>query len=186
MRFVRRFLIAILVFAPLVAIAAPAAETAQFDFLIGQWQLEVHPKVSSLAAMIHGVPKLSGTWNAWRAPDGSGIEDEIRIVDASGNPLSSNRSQRTWDATGRKWKIIGHELSHGGTGDATGQLQGTEMHIEGRFTDADGTILTRTRFIDIGADSFRMIQDRSADNGRSWEEGSLTVDARRQAATATP
>ncbi|HEX4481654.1 MAG TPA: hypothetical protein VH082_12635 [Rudaea sp.] len=183
---IRRFLIAIFLASPVFAFAQQPAEAAQFDFLIGQWQLDVHPKVSSLAAMIHGAPKLLGTWKAWRTTGGAEIEDEIRIVDASGNPLSSSRSQRTWDAADQQWKITGHELRHGGTSEATGRLQGNEMHLDGHFIDADGTVLTRTRIYDIGADGFRMSQDRSHDNGQSWEEGALTIDAKRVSATATP
>ena len=45
--------------------AAPA-EAAQFDFLVGQWELEVTPKVGGLGAMIHGAPRLVGSWKAWR------------------------------------------------------------------------------------------------------------------------
>ena len=60
------------------------AEAAQFAFLIGQWELAVHPAASNLAQKIHGVPKLVGTWKAWRAFDGFGVEDEMRITDESG------------------------------------------------------------------------------------------------------
>ena len=73
------------------AAAAPSttapAEARQFDFLVGQWELEVKPKVNAMIAMFHGTPKLAGSWKAWRALDGFGIEDEVRIVDASGNPM---------------------------------------------------------------------------------------------------
>src|ERR1041384_7768017 len=52
----------------------PAKEASQFDFLIGQWELVVTPKVNSLAAKIHGAPTFVGTWKAWRAVDGFGVE----------------------------------------------------------------------------------------------------------------
>jgi len=172
--------------APATATTASVApsETRQFDFLLGQWELVVHPKVSGLAAMIHGAPKLLGTWKAWRA--GADIEDEIRIVDGSGNPLSSNHSLRTWDATQNRWRISGRDSSKGRTSEATGQWQGGEMHLDGQFTDGDGKTLTRTRYYDISSDSFQMSQDRSNDNGQTWEEGTLVIDARRVAATANP
>ncbi len=166
--------------------ASAPAETKQFDFLLGQWELDVHPKVSSLAAMIHGTPKLIGTWKAWRVANSSDIEDEIRIVDSSGNPLSSNHSVRTYDATQRRWKITARDHDKERTGEATGQMHGAEMHLEGSYSDANGKTLTRTRYYDITPDSFRMTQDRSTDAGQSWEEGTLTVDARRVAAEAAP
>jgi len=65
----------------MAAVSSAPAETKQFDFLLGQWQLEVHPKVSSLVAIIHGAPRLVGTWKAERSPDGLGVDDEMRIVD---------------------------------------------------------------------------------------------------------
>jgi len=170
--------------APATAASLASSETRQFDFLLGQWELVVHPKVSGLAALIHGAPKLIGTWKAWRT--GADIEDEILIVDGSGNPLSSNHSLRTWDAAQNRWRISGRDSSKGRTSEASGQWQGGEMHLDGQFTDAEGKTLTRTRYYDIGSDSFQMSQDRSSDNGQTWEEGTLVIDAKRVAATATP
>ncbi len=61
------------------------------------------------------------------------------------------------------------------------------MRFEGHSTDAEGKpAITRTRYYDIGADSFHMQQDRSTDNGQTWEESVLTIDAKRAAASATP
>ena len=168
------------------AAAVALAEAQQFDFLLGQWELEVHPKVSGLVAMIHGTPRLVGTWKAWRAAHGLGIEDEMRIVDASGNPISLTRAQRVYAVAEGVWNISGHDVTRGRTSDAKGKWLDGEMHVDGHFTDAGGKILTRTRFYGITADAFHMLQDRSTDNGQTWEKGSLTIDAKRVAATAAP
>jgi hypothetical protein len=173
--------------APTASIEAAAVEAQQFDFLLGQWELDVHPKVGGLVAMIHGTPRLLGTWKAWRTPDGLGIDDELRIVDASGNPISSNRSHRTYVAAERHWAISGGDASRGRSSMATGLWRNGEMHMEGRSSEAQGaSMLIRTRYYDIRKDGFRMQQDRSTDDGKSWDEGVLTIDARRVAATATP
>lgn len=166
--------------------SAAIAAAAQFDFLLGRWELVVHPKVGSLAAMIHGTPKLIGTLKAWRVPGSGGVEDEISITDGSGNPLSANHSLRTYDSVQARWRISGHDVRKGRTSEATGLWQDGEMRLEGYTTDADGKTLTRTRYYGITADSFHMTQDRSVDDGKSWEEGTLTIDATRVAATATP
>ena len=167
--------------------ATAPAEAKQFDFMLGQWELEVHPKVSGLAAMIHGAPKLVGTWKAWRVLDGLGIEDEMRIVDASGNPLSLNRALRIYSKGDARWQVSGVDAYRGRVSTSSGTMQGAEMHMDGQFVDPqDKPTLTRTRYFDIGADGFRMQQDRSTDNGQSWDEGVLTIDAKRTAATATP
>ncbi|KQW44839.1 MULTISPECIES: hypothetical protein [unclassified Roseateles] len=165
--------------------AAPAAmsvpaEAAQFDFLVGQWELEVSPKVGGLAAMIHGAPKLVGSWKAWKSFDGHGIDDELRIVDASGNPRSLNHSLRIFDAKAKRWQVSGLDVYRARFGSSSGTWQGGEMRLEGSGQNAEGKpMLTRTRFMEISADRFKMRQDRSLDNGASWDEGTLTVVAKR-------
>ena len=165
--------------------AAPV-EARQFDFLLGLWQLDVHPKVGGLVAMIHGSPRLVGTWKASRAADGLGVDDELRIVDGSGNPISLNRMHRTWVKSEGRWKISTVDVTHSSTSESAGAWRGGEMQLNGRYTDADGRpTLTRTRYYNITANGFRMQQDRSTDNGHSWDEAVLTIDARRVAAVAT-
>jgi hypothetical protein len=190
------FALAAFVFVPVASVpraaaaAEPAAtgqsETRQFDFLLGQWQLDVHPKVSSLAAMIHGTPKLVGTWKAWRTFDGLGIEDEMRIVDASGNPLTLQRSLRIWAGGEARWKAAAVDAYHGRSSESSGALQDGVMRLDGHSSGDGKTVLTRTRYFDIGADAFHMQQDRSEDDGKTWDEAVLTIDAKRTAATAAP
>jgi hypothetical protein len=177
--------------APQIAVASESAtgqpaETRQFDFLLGQWQLDVHPKVNSLAAMIHGAPKLVGTWKAWRTLDGLGIEDEMRIVDASGNPLTLQRSLRIWAGGETRWKAAAVDAYHGRSSESSGTLQDGVMRMDGRSSGDGKIVLTRTRYFDIGANAFRMQQDRSEDDGKTWDEAVLTIDAKRTAATAAP
>ncbi|QBB70065.1 hypothetical protein ELE36_06630 [Pseudolysobacter antarcticus] len=195
------FLLLLFLTGPIAAFAEPAADTtpaatnsgapamsseaSQFDFMLGEWQLEVHPKVSGLVAMIHGAPRLIGTWKASRSSDGLGIEDDMRIVDGSGNPLSSNHSRRVYDTARHLWKLSGKDTQNGRSSEASGQWLNGEMHLDGKFIDAEGTTLTRTRYYDISANSFHMLQDRSTDNGQTWDEAVLTIDAKR-AATNTP
>jgi hypothetical protein len=165
--------------------SAPA-EAKQFDFLIGQWELEVKPKVNSLAAMIHGAPKLVGSWKAWRGFDGFGVEDELRIVDASGNPMSLNQALRVYDRNQNRWTIVGLDIYRARISNSTAQWQGGEMRLDSNGTDSEGKpYLSRTRYFGITADAFRMQQDRSSDNGQTWDEATLVIEAKRVAATAT-
>lgn len=164
---------------------APAAESKQFDFLIGQWELVVTPKVSSLAARIHGAPKLAGTWKAWRAFDGFGVEDELRIVDGSGNPNALSHALRIFDPAAKRWLITGLDVYRARFSSSTAEWNGTEMVTSGSGTDPQGrAILTRTRFTGISPNEFRMTQDRSPDDGKTWETAVLTIQAKRIAATA--
>jgi len=161
-------------------------EAKQFDFLIGQWELEVKPKVNSLAAMIHGTPKLVGSWKAWRGFDGFVVEDELRVVDASGNPMSLNQALRIYDRNQNRWTIVGLDVYRARVSNSIAHWQGSEMRLEGNGTDSEGNpYLSRTRYFGITPDAFRMQQDRSSDNGQTWDEATLVIEAKRVGATAT-
>ena len=164
--------------------SAPA-EARQHDFLVGQWELEVKVPAQGLAQKIHGAPKLAGSWKAWRAFDGFGVEDELRITDVAGNPLSVLHSMRFYDRTTRQWSISALEVYRGRFQTATAEWKDGAMVQSSRGSDADGKpYLTRTRFSDITATSFRFQQDRSYDEGKSWTEGTLRIAAKRIAASA--
>jgi formylglycine-generating enzyme required for sulfatase activity len=109
----------------------------------------VHPKVSSLVAMIHGSPKLVGTLKAWRAPGGLGVEDEMRIVDASGNPISLNHASRVFAQADARWRIIGVDTLRGRKSEASGQWQNGEMRL-----DAHALLRHHRRFVPHAAGSF--------------------------------
>ena len=166
---------------------APAAppEAAQFDFLVGQWDIEASPKVSGLVAMIHGTPHLLGSWKAWRAFDGFGIDDELRVVDGNGNPVNLSRTLRVYDPKAHRWALEGLDVYAARFSAATAQWQGGEMQVNGAGATHDGkAYLSRSRFYEIGPDHFRMRQDRSYDNGATWEEGAIAISAKRVAAKA--
>ena len=163
----------------------PPREASQYDFLVGQWELTVTPKVSGLAARIHGVPKLRGTWSAWRALDGWGITDELRIVDASGNPQAYTHFVRVYDAGARRWSVASFDVYRQRVSQSAAQWQGDAMLSTGDGVDADGKpYATRTRVTRITPTAFRYQQDRSYDGGKTWDEGRLVIDAKRLAAVA--
>ena len=162
---------------------APASEVAQFAFLVGQWELKVRPKVNALAARIHGAPKFLGSWKGWRIMDGYAVEDELRIMDRSGNPSALFHSVRQWIPTDRRWKVTGHDAYGARVSSATATWDGQVLLVTG---STDGTqSVTRTRFSAITATSFHWEQDRSDDGGKSWNEKALVIDARRVSATAS-
>ena len=164
----------------------PPREAAQYDFLVGQWELTVTPKVSGLAARIHGVPKLRGSWKAWRALDGWGIEDELRIVDESGNPRTFTHAVRIYDQGARRWTIAAVDVYRQQLARATAQWQGGAMTTLGEGRDGEGkAYASRTRLTRITPTGFRYQQDRSYDGGKTWDEALLVIDARRVAATAS-
>ena len=163
----------------------PAKEASQFDFLIGQWELVVTPKVNSLAAKIHGAPIFLGTWKAWRAIDGFGVEDELRIMDKSGNPNALGQTLRVYSANDHQWIITAVDAYRGRASSAKGDWQNGAMVVVGQGTDEEGKpYQTRTRYFDITPAAFKYQQDRSSDGGKTWDEATLKIAAKRVAATA--
>ena len=163
----------------------PPRDASQYDFLLGEWQLTVEVPPASLAERLHGVPKLTGTWKAWRALDGFGVEDEVRITDQAGNPLSLTHTVRVYDAEARRWRLATLDVYRARFFSPAVEFRDGEVHLRSRGTDPDGDeFLSRTRIYDVEPDRFRLRQDRSSDGGRSWEEGALRIEARRVAATA--
>jgi hypothetical protein len=161
-------------------------EASQFDFLIGQWDLTVRPLVPGLAARIHGSPRLSGTWRAWRAMDNWGLEDELRIVDGSGNPIALSHSMRVYDATAQKWTQTALDVYRARFSASTAEWKDGRMTLSGRGTDAEGhAYIVRSTYSDITPTGFKFQQDHSLDEGRTWTEGVLRIEARRTAAAAT-
>jgi len=60
------------------------------------------------------------------------------------------------------------------------------MRLDGNGTDSESKpFLSRTRYFGITPDAFRMQQDRSSDNGLTWDEATLVIEAKRVAGTAT-
>ena len=162
----------------------PPQEATQFDFLVGQWDLVVKPTVNTLAARIHGVPKMLGTWKAWRALDGWGVEDELRITDAAGNPRSLNHAVRFYDATAKRWRTSGLDVYRGVFSNSTAEWKAGAMTTMGAGADGDGkAYVSRARYTDITPTSFRFSQERSYDSGSTWD-GTLQIDAKRVAAAA--
>jgi hypothetical protein len=180
------YLSALLLALPAFALAQSVpAESKQFDFLLGQWDVEVRVKMSGLAAAIHGAPRLVGTFKAWRALDGLAVEDELRVVDGSGNPISLTHALRIYSKNEGRWRIGGLDAYRSRFSESTGQFQGGEMRLNGHGFDAEGhPVLTRVRYYDIAADGFRIQQDRSSDDGRTWDEAVNVIVAKRVAAAA--
>ncbi len=165
--------------------AAPAApsrprEANQFDFLIGKWQLQVRVPPPSLAARIHGMPKMVGTWTASRALDGWGIQDEMQITDEAGNPKAMSHSVRVFDVTAGRWSLSLLDVYRTRFTSATAEWKDGQMHQSAQSTDAEGKpVVSRTRFYDITQAAFKFQQDRSTDGGKTWTEGALKIEAKR-------
>ena len=160
------------------------AEAKQFAFLIGQFELTVHPAPSGLGQKIHGVPTFAGIWKGWRALDGFGIEDEMRITDRSGNPMSLVHAVRFYDTVAKRWITSGIDVYRGAFTTSTSLQRSDEMVSTSHGLDGDSkAYVSRSHFYEITPTSFRFRQERSYDDGKTWEE-KIAIEAKRMAATA--
>lgn len=163
----------------------PPRDASQFAFLIGQWDVTVKPKATTLATRIHGVPKMQGTWKAWRALEGWGIEDELRIVDAAGNPQNYTHFLRVYDGASRRWNVSALDVYRGRFTTSNAEWKGDVMLTSSQGTDPEGKAFSsRVTFSRITPSSFRYQQDRSTDGGRTWVEAFLVIEGKRTAAVA--
>jgi hypothetical protein len=161
-------------------------EATQYDFLVGQWELTVTPKVSGLVGLIHGAPKLRGSWKGTRALDGWGVEDELRIADESGNPVAYTHFVRMYDAKAKRWVVSAMDVFRKRATISAAEWQGGEMVSTTDGLDPDGKAYrTRTRITDISPAAFRLQQDVSYDKGATWDEAHLVIDAKRTSASAS-
>ena len=165
-------------------VSTPPVEASQLHVLVGQWDLVVRPAATTLAARIHGAPRLVGTWKAWSDLDGWGIEDELRVTDRSGNPALLSHSIRVFDRASKKWKSESLDVYQGVFSAGTGEWRDGQLFFNSQGTEAGRAYLTRTRYYDITPTSFHWQQDRSFDDGRSWTEAVLRIDATRVATVA--
>ena len=158
----------------------PPAEVKQFDFLLGDWTVVAMPHVSKMVALIHGQPKLAGTWKAWRSVEGFGIEDEMRLQGPSGDPLSFAHTLRIFDRASGRWISTVVDVYRTRVQSSRGTWSGNEMTSQAEVQGEDGKgFLVRSRFAAISADAFHWEQQRSYDAGKTWEEPTLVIDAHR-------
>ena len=159
---------------------SPPAEAHQFDFLLGDWKVVALPKVSALVAMIHGQPKLAGSWKAWRSVDGFGVEDEMRLASDEGDPLAFTHTLRVYDRKAHHWTGASLDVYRTTLQTTTAVWQNGKMLTDGVGTNEEGkAYISRGWYYDVTPQSFRYQQQRSYDHGATWEDVRITIEAQR-------
>jgi len=151
-----------------------AAELAQFDFVIGEWAVDLtnFPR--------QGAPKKSkARWrNAW------GVSGYVVMQEWHG-PHVTGIEMRAWDASKKHW--VGQNIY---AGKDWSSLRPTEarftdgqmvIHTQGG-SDADGPFINRETYFDIGPTTFKIKAEKSYDLGKSWVRGSYEMTATRMQA----
>lgn len=158
----------------------PPPEASQFDFLVGEWTVDVASKSANAP------PRYRGVWKARKTLNGLGIVDEYAVSDDASQVVYSGTTLRAFDTKTGTWTMRYIDQFGGQTGrwsELVGTKEGPEIYVEQRGRSADGraTIL-KIRYFDIEPNHFRWTADQSSDGGRTWVREYLRIEATRQVA----
>jgi hypothetical protein len=165
----------LLVTALIAAHACPAsAQTAKpqndFDYLLGDWKFTAQNKEYG---------KFNGLWSVVKLADGQ-ILDEYRIVNDKGETEYMTTTLRNYNEPMKRWELVGADAGGGLLDFGTANRVGNEVHIMQKFGVAEGKpALWRIRYYNIRADGFSWNADRSPDDGKTWVEGHMKLEATR-------
>ncbi len=151
----------------------PPPETAQFDFLIGTWDLTISPNLPNVPGTLHG------RWTAKKAADSYLVTDEYRAFDDQGRTIYLGETYRVYDARKHQWDFRYLEPFHAAWYEGTGTKARTEMHLMQRSSDGIGPLL-KIRIYNISANHFSWSSQRSQDGGKTWTSGATIEAVRRK------
>lgn len=165
-----------------LTIAAPPPGASQFDFLLGEWTVDVTSKAPNTP------PTYKGVWQAWKTLNGLGIIDEYSVRDDSDRVVYSGTTLRAFDTHSGTWTMRYVDQFAGETGhwsDLVGMNVGQEIHVEQRGRTPDGrTTILKIRYFNIQPDHFSWVADQSRDGGATWLREYLRIEATRRAGPA--
>jgi len=152
------------------------AESAQFDFLLGDWEARTtryRPDGSEIAS-------YGGVWRARPLHDARMILDEFIARLDDGSELSYMATLRTFATATQRWEmtfLIAHQPQL--ITSFSGVFANGEMRLDGAGrTLAGDPVRARVRFFDITPASFEWENRVSLDDGASWYRDSA-ISARR-------
>lgn len=103
--------------------------------------------------------------------NGRMVQDDFWMLGEDGNPVWAGSTLRTWDLQANRWNNM--FLGVHGTGFGRmfhGVPAGEEVHVTVDGEDPDGrTHMNRIFFYDVKDGAFNWRQERSYDNGETWE-----------------
>jgi hypothetical protein len=146
---------------------APVAESRQFDFLIGEWN------VDGIRYKDDGTPLLTykASWVAVQLNGGRMIMDDFKALGPTGQPVSSFVTLRTYSEADCRWEFVGlRALSSAIPSQWYGVAKDGEMLLEANLLTGDTMKKTRARFFNITAESFSWEGDVSVDQGKRWRK----------------
>ncbi len=155
---------------------APAPASRQFDFLIGDWDVNaarLNPDGSVLL-------RYRATWAATYLNEGRMVMDDFKALAPDGRPISSYVTLRTYSEVSGRWEMSGlAALQPTAALEWHGAWTGTEMLIDATGVDPSGkSIRTKIRFSNITHNGFDWESESSSDCGRTWTRNASLVATR--------
>jgi len=149
-------------------LAGPPAESADFDFLIGDWSTKTsrYDPASGKERLSHG-----GHWRARHLADRRIVLDETTVLRDDGVEVASMATLRSYAPSTGRWEmtfVSAHQpvlpISF------VGRKVGDEVLLEVRPAGQnDAPVLAHVRFFDIEANRFSWDQRMSLDGGKSYQ-----------------
>lgn len=153
--------------APDTAITVPKGGPHDFDFEFGAWTAHIHRLLHPLTGSTQWMD-LDGSSVVRRVWQGRANLGELEV--AGGGIKLEGMTLRVYDPVARHWNIHWTNASDGAVGTP---MQGGFSGGRGLFYNheqlGDRTIAVRFIFADLKADSFKLEQAFSPDEGKTWE-----------------
>ncbi|KRD21877.1 hypothetical protein ASE39_05620 [Acidovorax sp. Root267] len=146
----------------------PASEAKQFDFLIGDWNVEASRYKED------GTPAFNyrALWSAKPLNEGRMIMDDFQALGPTGVPVSSFVTLRTYSEITKRWEIVGLQaLQSAVPTEWHGTSKDGEMLLDAIATLPNGhRVHTKIRFFEIAPDSFAWESSMTVDQGNTWRK----------------
>jgi hypothetical protein len=151
--------------------AKMAGTLADYDALLGTWEFRFQSRRPDGGFW----PVFTGHWTFEKRPGGGLIEDRWRPDDPSTPMAQSLYTSRTFDPRRKVWQMIGSSSVGGEIQPGLTWADDTSRYAIQR----DHGVLSRIRYLSIGANAFLWRSDVSQDGGKTWLLDAGTMEARR-------
>jgi hypothetical protein len=152
------------------------AESRQFDFLIGNWDVAATRYKEDGSVLFH----YRANWNAKYLNEGRMIVDDFKALGPAGQTISSYVTLRTYSEATHRWEMTGlAALQPAASAEWHGEWKDGEMLLDASGKDPAGNaIRTQIRFFNITKNSFAWESRTSRDEGKTWVKAASLLASR--------
>lgn len=137
------------------------AELAQYDFLIGDWDVEITWYFRGKEPA-----KNKAKWHNHWIVNGNVVMLEWRGTQFTGTEL------RAWHPGKKIWEGVNiYPDFGGGMNEVSSEFIDGKMYVTIPVKGPNGPFISRETYYDIEADSYKMKSEHSFDEGETWERG---------------